>query len=122
MIYQVLSADKNLRHTVKGITTWPTAAGVVPPSSNTGAYSKAQGRLSEGLLQRLGPETAEALEQQVPEAQTWCGRRVKVFDGTTLLMAANQAAYPQHGNQAEGCGFPFARVVVFFCLLTGAVV
>ena len=125
MIYQVLSADKSLRHTVKGITTWLVAAGVAAPSSDTGAYSKARGRLSEGLLQRLVPETAEALAQQVPNAQTWCGRRVKVFDGTTLLMtdsAANQSAYPQHGNQAEGCGFPFARVVVFFCLITGAVV
>ena len=125
MIYQVLSADKSLRHTVKGITTWLVAAGVAAPSSDTGAYSKARGRLSEGLLQRLVPETAEALAQQVPSAQTWCGRRVKVFDGTTLLMtdsAANQSAYPQHGNQAEGCGFPFARVVVFFCLITGAVV
>ena len=125
MIYQVLSADKSLRHTVKGMTTWLVAAGVAAPSSDTGAYSKARGRLSEGLLQRLVPETAEALAQQVPNAQTWCGRRVKVFDGTTLLMtdsAANQSAYPQHGNQAEGCGFSFARVVVFFCLITGAVV
>ncbi|NJN00058.1 MAG: IS4 family transposase [Phormidesmis sp. RL_2_1] len=125
MIYQVLSADKSLRHTVKGITTWLVAAGKAPPSSDTGAYSKARGRLSEALLQRLVPETADALEQQVPKAHYWCGRRVKVFDGTTLLMAdsaANQAAYPQHGNQAEGCGFPFVRVVVFFCLLSGAVV
>lgn len=125
MIYQVLSADKSLRNTVKCITTWLTAAGETSPSPDTGAYSKARGRLSESLLQRLVPETAEALEQQVPKAHRWCGRRVKVFDGTTVLMAdsaANQAAYPQHGNQAEGCGFPWARVVVFFCLLTGAVV
>jgi uncharacterized MnhB-related membrane protein len=125
MIYQILSADKSLRNTVKCITTWLTAAGEVPPSCNTGAYSKARGRLSEGLLQRLVPETAEALEQKAPKSHYWCGRRVKVFDGTTILMAdsaANQAAYPQHGNQSEGCGFPFVRVVVFFCLLTGAVV
>jgi len=125
MVYQVLSADKSLRNTVKCITTWLTAAELEPPSSDTGAYSKARGRLPEELLQRLVPETAEALAQRVPESQYWCGRPVKVFDGTTLLMsdsAANQAAYPQHGNQAEGCGFPLARVVVFFCLLTGAVV
>ena len=125
MLYQVLSADKSLRNTVKCITTWLTAAGEAPPSSDTGAYSKARGRLPERLLQRLVPETAEALDQAVPEAHRWCGRQVKVFDGTTVLMAdseANQAAYPQHGNQAAGCGFPFARVVVFFCLLTGAVV
>ncbi len=125
MLYQVLCPDKSLRNTIKCITTWLTAAGVTPPSSDTGAYSKARGRLSEELLQRLVPETAESLEQSVPEEQYWCGRCVKVFDGTTVLMtdsAANQAEYPQHGNQVEGCGFPLARVVVFFCLLTGAVV
>ena len=125
MLYQVLSVDKSLRNTVKCITTWLTAAGGEPPSSDTGAYSKARDRLPESLLQRLVPETAEQLEQTVPKEQYWCGHRVKVFDGTTVLMAdssANQSAYPQHGNQAEGCGFPLARVVVFFCLLTGAVV
>ncbi|MCG8363742.1 MAG: IS4 family transposase [Pseudanabaenales cyanobacterium] len=125
MLYQVLSVDKSLRNTVKCITTWLTAAGGDPPSSDTGAYSKARNRLPESLLQRLVPETAEQLEQTVPKAQYWCGHRVKVFDGTTVLMAdssANQSAYPQHGNQAEGYGFPLARVVVFFCLLTGAVV
>lgn len=36
--------------------------------------------------------------------------------------AANQTEYPQHGNQAQGCGFPMARLVVFFCLITGTVV
>ncbi len=125
MVYQALSADKSLRNTVKCFTTWLTAAGVTPPSSDTGAYSKARDRLPESLLQRLIPETTEQLEQTVPKGHYWCGRRVRVFDGTTVLMAdsaANQTAYPQHGNQAVGCGFPLARVVVFFCLLTGAVV
>lgn len=35
--------------------------------------------------------------------------------------AANQADYPQHGNQAEGGGWTIAKLVVFFSLLTGAV-
>jgi hypothetical protein len=125
MIHQVLSADKSLRNTVSCVSTWLIAAGESPPSSDTGAYSKARGRLSEELLQRLVPETAEQLEKMVPREHYWCARRVRVFDGSTVLMAdsaANQAAYPQHGNQAEGCGFPLARIVVFFCLLTGAVI
>lgn len=125
MIHQALSPDKSLRNTLKCMSTWLIAAGEVAPSADTGAYSKARGRLSETLLQRLVPETAEALEQQVPAVHYWCARPVKVFDGTTVLMAdsaANQSAYPQHGNQAAGCGFPLARVVVFFCLITGAVV
>jgi len=36
--------------------------------------------------------------------------------------AANQAEYPQHSNQKTGCGFPIAKMVVLFSLLTGAVV
>ena len=97
MLYQALSADKSLRNTVQCITTWLTIAGVQPPSSDTGAYSKARSRLPESLLQRLIPETANRLAQSVPQEHLWCGRPVKVYDGTTLLMAdsaANQEAYP----------------------------
>ena len=125
MVYQVLCADKSLRNTVKWLRQWLIAAGETPPSSDTGAYSKARTRLPEILLQRFIPESGEYLEQQVSEEHQWCGHRVRVFDGSTVLMSdsqANQAAYPQHGNQQKGCGFPIARVVVFFSLLTGAVV
>ncbi len=125
MVSQVLEPDKSLSNAVKRISSWLTAAGAECPSQDTGAYSKARQRLPERVLQRLVPEAAEALEQQVPAAQHWCGRRVRVGDGTTVLMSdttANQATYPQHSNQAPGCGFPMAKLVVMFSLLTGAVV
>ena len=48
MVHQVLSADKSLRNTLKCMTTWLTAAGIGPPSSDTGGYSKARGRLLSG--------------------------------------------------------------------------
>ena len=43
------------------------------PKSDTGAYCKARQRLPEGVLQRLVPEIAESLEQQVPlaSAMVW---------------------------------------------------
>lgn len=124
MVHQVLCSDKSLSNTVKTIITWLTAAGVEPPSSDTGAYAKARARLPEKLLQRLIPEVCDQLESQVPPQHCWCGHHVKAFDGTTLLLAdseANQEEYPQHANQCQGCGFPLARVVVFFSWLTGAV-
>jgi hypothetical protein len=34
---------------------------------------------------------------------------------------ANQKVYPQHSNQKAGCGFPLAKLVVWFCGTTGAV-
>jgi hypothetical protein len=109
MVSQVFDPDKSLSNAVKRIISWLAATGVECPSSDTGAYSKARQRFPERVLQRLIPEVAEALEQKVPVTQQWCGRRVRVIDGTTVLMsdsAANQTAYPQHGNQKPGCGFP----------------
>lgn len=125
LISQVLDPDKSLSNAVKRIAAWITAAGGEPPSPDTGAYSKARQRFNEQVLRRLIPETAECLEQTVPIAQQWCAHRVRVFDGTTILMSdtdANQASYPQHGNQKQGCGFALLKLVVVFSLWTGAVV
>ena len=66
MISQALDPDKSLSQAVKRMSTWLSAAGVVPPSSDTGAYSKARQRLPERLVQQLIPVVAEALEKQVP--------------------------------------------------------
>ena len=122
-ISQVLDEDKSLSNAVTRITTWLTAAGEDRPSSDTGGYSKARKRLPLSVLPPLLKHSAEALAAEVSPEQLWCGRRVKAFDGTSLLMsdsAANQKSYPQH-LQKEGCGFPIARVVVWFCVVTGAV-
>jgi hypothetical protein len=43
----------------------------------------------------------------------WKGRRVYLFDGTTVTMPdtrENQRVYPQNVAQAKGLGFPIARV------------
>ncbi len=64
------------------------------------------------------------LHDDLPEEWRWCGRRVKVVHGTTVSMpdtAANQREYPQSPSQKPGLGFPITRMVVVFCLATGAV-
>ena len=55
----------------------------------------------------------------------WKGRRVYLFDGTTVTMPdtpENQAAYPQVYNQKPGLGFPIARIGAVISLACGAVV
>ncbi|MGK7906356.1 MAG: IS4 family transposase [Synechococcus sp.] len=121
---QVLDADKSLQNAVNRASAWLTVAGGAVPSSDTGAYSKARKRLPEGVVKRLLQQTAEGIEAKVEHEQLWCGRPVKVCDGTSVLMSdtnANQQVYPQHSNQAAGCGFPIAQLVVMFSLTTGAV-
>src|SRR6202012_4075508 len=70
-------------------------------------------------MRSLGHE----LHDDLPEDWLWCGRRVKVVDGTTVSMPdteANQGEYPQSRSQKPGLGFPIARPVVVFCPATGA--
>ena len=123
-LVQVIDADKSLQNAVNRAFAWLSAAGAPVVSTDTGAYSKARKRLPERVVQRLMRQTAAGIEAQVEREQRWCGRPVKVCDGTTVLMSdtmANQQAYPQHSNQAAGCGFPLAKLVVIFSLTTGAV-
>ena len=123
-ISQVLDSDNSLSNAVKRVTTWMTVAEETIPSGDTGAYSKARKRLPFEILPVLLKRTANALQEQVLAEQRWCGRVVKAFDGTGISMSdtsANQESYPQPSSQKKGCGFPLARLVVWFCVTTGAV-
>ncbi len=122
---QVLESDQSLANTVKRVRAWLVSAGAEPPSSQTGAYTKARQRLPEGLLKRLLSQTGSELDQQVEAEELWCGRAVKLLDGSSVLMPdtkKNQAEYPQHSNQKPGCGFPIIKLVVMFSLSTAAVI
>ncbi len=69
-------------------------------------------------------DTGRQIEDEAPEIWLWCGRKVRVADGSTFTMPdtpANQAAYPQQKSQKPGCGFPIARIVVIFSLSVGTV-
>jgi hypothetical protein len=93
------------------------------PSQDTGAYCQARQRLPEKLLQQLFTKVAQGLQDQVTPEYLWCGRHVKVIDGSTVSMPdspTNQQAYPQPSTQAPGCGFPIAKIGVLFSLATGA--
>ncbi|BAY41717.1 putative transposase, IS4 family (plasmid) [Nostoc sp. NIES-2111] len=59
------------------------------------------------------------------EEKLWCGRNVKVIDGSTVSMpdtVENQKEYPQPSSQKPGCGFPIAKIGVIFSLATGAAI
>ena len=67
------------------------------PSQDTGAYCQARQRLPEKLLQQLFSKVAEGLQAKVTPKHLWCGRHVKVIDGSTVSMPdteENQKIYP----------------------------
>ena len=118
---QVLSADHSCRAAVARLIAHRVSQGERACSARTGAYCQARRRLPEKFFAAVARLVGRALDAQVDTAWLWQGRRVYLFDGTTVTLpdtAANQAAYPQVYNQQPGTGFPIARLgaVVSFSL------
>jgi hypothetical protein len=122
---QVLSADHSCRAAVARLIAHRLARGQGPCSAQTGAYCQARRRLPESFFADVARSAGRRLDEQAGRRWLWKGRRVYLFDGTTVTMPdapENQAAYPQVYNQKPGLGFPIARVGAVISLACGAVV
>jgi hypothetical protein len=122
---QVLSADHSCRAAVARLIAYRVAGGQDPCSARTGAYCQARKRLPEAFFSETALRTGRALDDGVDQRWRWKGRRVYVYDGSSVTMPdtpANQAEYPQPVAQKPGLGFPLARIAALFSLACGAVV
>ena len=122
---QVLSADHSCRAAVARLIAHRLARGQTPCSARAGAYCQARKRLPESFFSDLARGTGQALDAGADKRWLWKGRRVYVYDGSSVTMPdtpANQAAYPQPVAQKPGLGFPLARIAAVFSLACGAVV
>ena len=122
---QVLDTDKSCHNAVSKVIAYLAGQRVEIPSTDTSAYCQARSRLPEKLLEKLFSHSGQGLEEKVVAEHLWCGRNVKVIDGSTVSMpdtVENQKEYPQPKTQKAGCGFPIAKIGVIFSLATGAAV
>lgn len=120
---QALTPQSPCRETVRKVQAWYAARRLPRPGSGTAAYCNARANLSGDTLLGIHRHTANEAQRRVASEQLWCGRRVKVIDGTGVSMPdtlKNQRAFPQPSSQKKGCGFPVAKLVGCFCLASGA--
>src|SRR5438309_2012353 len=122
---QVLSADHSCRAAVARLIAHRLSRGQRSCSAETGAYCQARQRLPESFFADVACSVGRGLDDQADRRWLWKGRRVYLFDGTTVTMPdtpENQKAYPQVYNQKPGLGFPIARIGAVISLACGAVV
>jgi hypothetical protein len=121
---QALSPDRSCQHAVNAWAAQRAAEGLSVQSIRTGAYCQARPCLPRDMVTALMRETGRLLSSQAQVGWRWRGRMVKLVDGTGISMPdtpGNQVSYPQPSSQAQGVGFPLARLVTIICLATGAV-
>jgi hypothetical protein len=122
---QVLSRGSACREAVRRVQAWCVAGKRPAPDENTSAYCQARARLPLTALRAAHEELGGWIERRSSAAWRWCGRTVKVLDGTGISMPdtdENRVRWPYAGGQKPGCGFPTAQLVGLFCLATGRLV
>jgi hypothetical protein len=121
---QVLSADHSCRAAVARLIAHRVAQGLRPCSSETGAYCQARKRLPERFFSAVARRVGQTLDAQAEPQWLWKGRRVYLFDGSTVAMPdtpENRDEYPLLYNQKPGTGFAIARIGAIVSLACGAI-
>jgi len=98
--------------------------GLDPCSSETGAYCQARKRLPERFFAAVARLVGRNLDGQVDRKWLWKGRRVCLFDGSTVSMPdteENRRVYPLAYNQTPGTSFAIARIGALISLSCGAI-
>lgn len=116
---QVLSADPSCRAAVARLIAHRVSRGLPPCSSETGAYCQARKRLPERFFAEVARLVRQNLDARADRRWLWKGRRVCLFDGTTVSMPdtpENRAEYPLAYNQVPGTNFALARVGALIAL------
>lgn len=124
LVIGILACDSTLTAAVVRNNADRLLQGLEPASTNTGPYCDARSRLDPQILIQASKQMAQNMEVNAPLDPFWDGFLPYAIDGTTLTTQdtnANQMAFPQHGNQQEGSGFPLIRLVLLQSLLTGGV-
>src|SRR6202453_1214030 len=83
---KVLSADHSCRAAVARLIAHRVSQGQSSCSAETGAYCQARKRLPEALFSEVARQTGRALDDNAAPQWLWKGRRVYVYDGSSVSM------------------------------------
>jgi Transposase DDE domain len=121
---QVLSADPSCTAAVARLIAHRVARGLKACSAETGAYCLARKRLPERFFSAIAFLVGRNLDTRVDSHWLWKGRRVYLYDGSTVSMPdteANRKEYPLTYNRKPGTAFPVARLGALISLSCGAI-
>ena len=123
LLWQGLNPDASGREVVRQLQALFSLEEGPPLSDNDGAYCRAKARLPVSQLPQALSATAQAADRLAAPLTQLQGRPLKVLDGSAVTVPdtrKNRAAYPPL-QCADKPSFPMVRLVVFFSLLSGAI-
>jgi hypothetical protein len=124
-LWQNLNPEASCREVVRQLQALFRLAGGPKISEADSAYCRARARLPLAQFPKALAATAKFAGQLVPALSCLKARPLKVVDGSALTLLAdtkkNRVTYPPLQCQPNQPSFPMMRFVVFFSLLSGAI-
>jgi len=123
-LWQSLNPRTSCREVVRQIQALCALLGRKSVSGDDGVYCKARQRLSTPVLVHALDASAQAAQSRAAKATFLESRRVLAVDGAVITLEdtkANRKKFPRIRNGSKNVGFPQMRVVVLFCLASGAI-
>lgn len=113
-----------IRQILEGNTSVPELRRLAKLSFADSSYCDARQRLPLAFFQRLNAAVLDRCRRYADDdpRALWHGHRVFFLDGSSFSMPDTpdlRAAFGQSGQQAPGCGFPTAHLLVQFHAYTG---
>ena len=122
-LWQMLNHNAPCREVVRQVQALHQLHGGPLVDEHTGGYCQARARVPQPILEKAFAATAATAARRAPALSLLRGRTLKAVDGSSLRLAdtpANQKKFPHPTAQTRGCGFPVMKLVVLFCLTSGA--
>ena len=122
MLWQALNPKASGRQVVRQLQALFQLHAGPSPSEQDSAYCRAKARLSLKEFPKALQASAQAADRLAPALSLLQGRSIKVADGSTLTAPdtrKNRRRYPP--VQSPEPNFPMLRVMVFFSLVSGAI-
>ena len=121
---QVLAADQSCRAAVARLIAHRVAQGLEALQLGDRRLLPGAETPAGAVLRRHRPPVGRRLDERVDPKWLWKGRRVYLFDGSTVAMPdtpENRAEYPLTYNQTPGTCFAIARIGAIISLSCGAI-
>lgn len=122
--WQVLQANTSCREVVRQVQALFALEGGAQVEAASGAYCQARKKVPQALLEKAFVASTQSAQRPASQSGALQGRLAKVLDGSNVRLAdtpKNRKAFPPSRSAPVGSGFPLLKVVVLFCLASGAI-
>jgi len=124
MLWQALNPETPGREVVRQLQALFGLENGPMISEDDGAYCRAKARLPLDQFSKALSAIGKTADRLVPALSRLQGRALKAVDGSAFTVAdtpKNREAYPPLQCDKDVPGFPMVRIVVFFSVLSGAI-